>query len=53
MPEAAGLGFRDLHEAQRACQQQHADDRQPDVQFVADDLGRGAQASQQRVLAVG
>ena len=31
MPEAACLGFCDLHEAQRPSQQQHADDGQPDV----------------------
>ena len=47
MPESAGLGFCDFHQAERAGQHQHADDGQPDVQLVADHLGRGAQASQQ------
>ena len=53
MPEAAGLGFGDFHETQGAGQEQHADDGEPDVELVADDLGRGAQPSEQGVFAVG
>ena len=50
VPEPARLVLDDAVQAERAGEHDHADRREHERQLVADDLRRGAQAAEQRVL---